>query len=44
MLQQIEFTNNKERWCLWLMGITPAELCSLPEVLKRVELCRQARA
>ncbi|MDO5295493.1 MAG: methylase [bacterium] len=43
MLGSEEFINNKERWCLWLVGITPAELRSLPEVLKRVELCRQAR-
>ena len=38
-----EFINNKKRWCLWLVGISPGELRKMPEVLKRVELCRAAR-
>ncbi len=38
-----EFINNKTRWCLWLVGVSPAELRSMPEVMKRVELCREAR-
>lgn len=38
-----EFINNKERWCLWLVGITPAELRKMPLVLKRVEACKQDR-
>ena len=38
-----EFINNKKRWCLWLVGASPAELRSLPEVSKRVILCRQDR-
>ena len=32
-----EFLNKKERWCLWLVGILPSELKSMPEVLKRVQ-------
>ena len=32
-----EFLNNKERYCLWLDGITPNELLNLPEIKKRVE-------
>ena len=32
-----EFLNNKKRWCLWLEGISPKELRSMPSVLKRVE-------
>jgi len=32
-----EFINGARRWCLWLQGISPAELRALPEVAKRVE-------
>ncbi len=39
-----EFINNKSRWCLWLVGISPAELRNMPEVLKRVEFVREFRA
>jgi hypothetical protein len=38
-----EFLNGKERWCLWLVGISPAELRAMPEVLKRVEAVKQFR-
>lgn len=38
-----EFINNKKRYCLWLVGASPAELRKMPEVMKRVELCRQDR-
>ena len=38
-----EFINNKKRWCLWLVGANPAEIRKMPEVMKRVELCRQDR-
>ncbi|MBE6425896.1 MAG: class I SAM-dependent DNA methyltransferase [Planctomycetaceae bacterium] len=38
-----EFINNKKRWCLWLPGISPAELRKMPEVLKRIEACRTDR-
>ncbi len=38
-----EFINNKKRWCLWLVGANPAELFKMPEVMKRIELCRQDR-
>ena len=38
-----EFLNGKERWCLWLVGITPNELRAMPEVLKRVEAVRDFR-
>lgn len=39
----VEYINNKDRYCLWLVGINPAELRKMPEVMKRVELCRQDR-
>ena len=38
-----EFINNKKRWCLWLVGISPAELRRMPLVMKRVDLCRHDR-
>ena len=38
-----EFINNKKRYCLWLVGVAPSELRKMPEVLKRVEACRQDR-
>ncbi|MBQ6509186.1 MAG: class I SAM-dependent DNA methyltransferase [Flexilinea sp.] len=38
-----EFINNKKRWCLWLVGVSPSEIRKMPEVMKRVELCRQDR-
>ena len=39
----VEYINNKNRYCLWLVGISPAELRKMPEVMKRVEACRQDR-
>jgi len=39
-----EFLNNKQRWCLWLVGISPAKLKTMPEVMKRVEQVRKFRA
>jgi len=39
----LEFINNKPRYCLWLVDITPKELREMPEVMKRVEACRQDR-
>ena len=39
----MEFINNKTRYCLWLVGINPKELRTMPEVLKRVEACKEDR-
>lgn len=38
-----EFINGKKRWCLWLVGATPAELKSMPKVLARINACREDR-
>lgn len=38
-----EFINNKERYCLWLVGCEPSELRSMPLVLERVNKCREDR-
>lgn len=39
-----EYLHNKKRWCLWLEGVSPAEIKKCPRVLERVRLCREARA
>ena len=38
-----EFINNKKRYCLWLVGITPFELNNLPDIKIRVQKCKEAR-
>lgn len=38
-----EFINNKKRYCLWLVGASPAELRKLPKVLERIESVRNFR-
>ena len=43
MLGSVEFINKKDLYCLWLLGASPAELRSMPLVLKRVNLCREHR-
>jgi len=39
-----DFINGFERWCLWLVGISPKELRRMPKVLERVEAVRAFRA
>ena len=43
LIGSAEFINNKKRWCLWLVGVSPAEIKKMPEVYKRVEACRKDR-
>ena len=43
LIGSTEFINNKRRWCLWLVGVSPAELRKMPEVMKRVEACKKDR-
>jgi hypothetical protein len=38
-----EFLNNKERWCLWFVDVSPSEIKKLPEVVKRLELIAENR-
>lgn len=38
-----EFLRNKKRYCLWLVDADPKEITSLPEVMKRVNACREDR-
>lgn len=43
MVGSAEFINNIERYCLWLVDCSPAELRKMPEVMKRVEATRNER-
>ena len=38
-----EYINNKKRWCLWLVGVSPAIIKSMPLVMERVRLCKEDR-
>ena len=38
-----ELINNKKRYVLWLVGVSPNEIRNNPLIRKRVELCRQNR-
>lgn len=38
-----EFLQNKDRYCLWLVNISPSELKSMPLVLDRVRKCKEMR-
>ena len=43
LLGSEEFINGRERWCLWLAGISPEELRTMPAILERVEAVRRYR-
>ena len=38
-----EYLHNINRWCLWLEGVSPIELKSMPSVMKRVTNVREFR-
>ena len=38
-----EFINNVDRYCLWLVGVSPAELRNMPYVMERVEKVKHFR-
>lgn len=38
-----EFINNLPRYCLWLVGVSPKELRSMPLAMERVKRCREVR-
>ncbi|MBQ3586466.1 MAG: hypothetical protein II964_07090, partial [Synergistaceae bacterium] len=38
-----EFINNIPRYCLWLVGVSPDEIKSMPLLNKRVKACRELR-
>lgn len=38
-----DFINNKQRYCLWLVGVNPSDLKHAPEVMQRIEKVREFR-
>ncbi len=38
-----EYINNLDRYCLWLVGVSPKELRSMPLVMERIEKVREMR-
>ena len=38
-----EYLHNINRWCLWLEGVSPAELKNMPNVMKRISAVRDFR-
>lgn len=38
-----EFINNKERYCLWLVGQNPSTLRSIPPIVRRIQLVKEFR-
>lgn len=43
MISGKQYLYNENRWCLWLIDISPNELRQMPEVYKRVEKVREFR-
>lgn len=43
LLGSVEFINRKDRYCLWLVGISPEELRTMPAVLEQAEAIRHVR-
>lgn len=38
-----EFINNRDRYCLWLVGVSPKELKEMPLVMERIQRVREMR-
>jgi len=38
-----ELLHNEKRYVLWLIGASPTELQRMPQVMRRIEMCRKAR-
>lgn len=43
LLGAVEYLHNKKRYCLWLEGITPAEIKAMPMVYDRIKKCKEMR-
>ena len=43
MIGSKEFINGLDRYCLWLVGVSPKEIRQMPKVLERVDNVRKAR-
>ena len=38
-----EFINNKERWCVWLKGVSPSEYIKIPPIYKAISAVKELR-
>lgn len=38
-----EFINGLDRYCLWLVNVSPAEIKKMPLVMERIKLCKEDR-
>lgn len=43
LIGAVEYINNIPRYCLWLKGANPSEIRKMPEIMKRVEACKNDR-
>lgn len=43
LLGATEYLHNKKRWCLWLKGVSPAEIKKCPMVIDRIKKCKETR-
>lgn len=43
LLGAVEYLHGKKRWCLWLDGVSPAELKKCPMVYERIVRCKETR-
>ncbi len=43
LIGAVEYINNIPRYCLWLKGANPSEIRKIPEIMKRVEACKNDR-
>jgi len=43
LLGATEFINNKRRWCLWLVDVSPTEIRKCPMVMDRIKKCKETR-
>ncbi len=43
LIGSAEFINSKKRWCLWLVGVSPSILRTMPLVMQRIEACKADR-
>ena len=43
LIGAVEYINNKNRYCLWLVNASPSELRSMPKVMERIKKVREMR-
>ena len=43
LLGATEYINGKKRWCLWLEGVSPADIRKCPKVMERINKCKEMR-